>query len=103
MIKMNYNFNTQITFENGLTISIAIGEGNYCSNRQTEEDINPYNTYAKERTSNNCEVMVWNKNNQDVPIKQFLPEGQSNDGLCAGWVSPNSLAVIISNVASWHE
>jgi hypothetical protein len=101
MIKMAYNFNTHMTFENGLTISFAIGEGNYCSNRSTET--NPYETYIKERESNDCEVLVFNSiTNEDLKIKQFLPEGITGDGnTYAGWIKADDLADIIQNVKNW--
>jgi hypothetical protein len=101
MIEMNYNFNTKLAFENGLTISFSIGEGNYCSNRNPKE--NPYSSQKTGRTSKNCEVLVFRTNsNEDLDIKQFLPDGQSNDGTYAGWVDPDTLAKIINNVANWR-
>ncbi len=105
MIKMSYNFNTQITFENGLTISIAIGEGNYCSNRKIENsDINPYNTYVKQRESKNCEAIVFDVNHNDLDIQQFLPEGINGDGSkIAGWIKADDLAEIIYKVKNWKE
>jgi hypothetical protein len=102
MIKMAYNFCTQMTFENGLTISFAIGEGNYCSNRSTET--NPYETYTKERESNDCEILVFNSiTGEDMKIKQFLPDGITGDGnTCVGWINANTLADIIQNVKNWR-
>lgn len=104
MIKMNYSFNTQLTFENGLTISFSIGEANYCSNKNNGNKpfSNPYVDCVKERLCNNCEVAVWDSNNKVLPIQQFIPEDQSNDGsLYAGWVMPDNLAIIIQNVKNF--
>jgi len=98
---MSYNFNTQISFENGLTISFAIGEGNYCENKSYTE--NPFNI-KKERQSKNCEVLIFkSENNQNMPIEDFISIDQSNDGTVAGWVTPNELAFIINKVANWKE
>lgn len=104
MFRMAYNFNTQMTFKNGLTISFAIGEGNYCANRNLTSGINPYATYAKERESENCEIIVFDVGGNDLDIKQFLSEGITGDGnKVAGWISPDTLVEVMNNVKSWKE
>jgi len=101
MFRISYNFCTQMTFENGLTVSFAIGEGNYCSNKNPNE--NPYINMKKERESNNCEVIVFDSNG-DLDIQQFLPEGVRGDGSkCAGWITPDVLVKVMNNVANWKE
>ena len=102
MIEMNYNFNTKLSFENGLTVSFSIGEGNYCANKNFTD--NPCSNPKSGRNCSNCEVLVFEtKTGNDFQIQQFLPEGQSNDGTYAGWVIPDVLAQIINNVANWKE
>jgi len=102
MIKISYNFNTQLTFENGLTISFAIGEGNYCTNRSNKT--NPYETIKNERECNNCEILVFNSiTGEDLKIKQFLPEGVTGDGNTnIGWIKADILADVIQNVKNWR-
>ena len=102
MIRMAYNFCTQMTFENGLTVSFAIGEGNYCSNRNFNET--PYSNMKKERKSKDCEILVFDSNNNDLDIQQFLPEGVNGDGSkIAGWIAPDALVKVMNNVANWKE
>ena len=102
MIEMNYSFNTKLSFENGLTVSFSIGEGNYCANKSFTS--NPYDSKTTGRKSENCEVLVFQTStNQDLQIEKFLPEGQSNDGTYAGWITTEVLAQIINNVANWKE
>ena len=69
----------QLTFENGLTISVQFGKGNYCANRNKEDD--------KDFTeSPNAEVSIWDKDNQAAVI----------DGLeCLGWETTDRVAELI--------
>jgi len=100
MIEMNLNFNTKLSFENGLTVSFSIGEGNYCANKNFTD--NPYSNQKSGRTCKNCEVLVFETSTGNgLKIQQFLPKGKNDDGTYVGWIIPNELAQIINNVANW--
>ncbi len=62
MITITQNKGFQLTFENGLTISVQIGTGNYCERRQMG---GPYNSEMNEEviTSSNAEIAIWDNNN----------------------------------------
>lgn len=62
-----------LVFDNGITLSIQIGHGNYCSNRNLSEsaDSNPM--------SHDAEIAIWNANDQ------WLKIGDNDD--VRGWVS----------------
>lgn len=51
----------QMTFKNGLTISVQWGYGNYCDNRLkfSDQDIE-----SKSGTSDSAEIAIWDSNNQ---------------------------------------
>lgn len=52
----------QVTFPNGWTVSIGIGSGHYCSNRNRREAY-----WAKMINSQDAEIAVW-KNNGKISI-----------------------------------
>ena len=76
-----------MTFENGLTISVQIGSGNYCENRSLgiPEDFDP----DVPNTSTNAEIAIWDGN-----------QNWNNFGLdiIAGWVSTDDIAIWIGRV-----
>ena len=102
MIENTLNFNTKLSFENGLTISFSIGEGNYCSNKNFQD--NPYVNKKESRVCKDCEVMVWaTKTGEDKDINLFLPKEMPNDGTVIGYVSADELAEIIYNVKNFKK
>jgi hypothetical protein len=65
MFKATENKGFQITFNNGYTISVQFGKGNYCDNRLKENS--DFITSCK-----NAEVAIWNENNsEDMEIIPF--------------------------------
>ena len=58
----------QMTFENGNTISIQFGFGNYSSNY-----------YESKSSSNNVEVAIWNKEKE---FYKFLGDNENVKGYC---------------------
>lgn len=75
----------QMTFENGLTISVQWGEGNYCSRQSYTSD---YMSEMKKPQveSEDAEIAIW-----DDKGKWF---GFGND-IVKGWCSPDEVAQFI--------
>ena len=66
----------QLTFSNGLTISVQFGKANYCSNRNKEND-------AFVTECDNAEVSIWDKDNNVAKIGGVE---------CLGWVNADDVA-----------
>jgi hypothetical protein len=69
----------QMTFENGNTISVMFGKGNYCANKME----------AKDHCAN-AEVMIWDKDNNTIPIKGEEVEG---------WCSPERIVELMNKAS----
>ncbi len=72
----------QMTFDNGYTISVQFGLGNYCNNRNK-----PTNEVICE--SQDAEVMVWDSEGETVEVKGYK---------VYGYTSTNEVADIIEYV-----
>jgi hypothetical protein len=87
----------QITFENGWTVSVQFGPGNYISNR----DLNSFSakSYSEknrefgERGSPDAEIAAWDKNGE------WMRFFENNDSV-KGWVSADEVAAFIQMVAN---
>jgi hypothetical protein len=72
----------QMTFENGFTISVQFGLGNYCQHKN-----NPVADAIHE--SKDAEVMVWNSEGETIKI---------NGTDVNGWCNTNQVAEIMQYV-----
>ena len=103
MFKITYHSGFQIKLENGYTVSVQFGPGNYCSRRPSLDDKRPFHTIFREpRTSNTwesetAEVAIVDPNGDFVPVDKFC-EDVSMDIEIAGWVTADQVATIITNV-----
>ena len=94
----------QMTFENGLTVSVQWGAGNYCDNH-CPPDMDW--TFTKDAQSTNAEVAVWNAAEVWANASDFLETSKVKfDPECmgepVGWLSANEVAQLIANVAKWE-
>lgn len=80
----------QVTFENGFTVSVQFGFGNYCENKADRQ----VNGLVRMVDCKDAEVAVFYPNGGFVPIS----DGGSADDI-AGWVSPDHVAVLMAIVA----
>jgi hypothetical protein len=83
----------RLTFSNGLTISIVYGNGLYCSNRHSEEQI---------LESKNVEIAVFDKDNNFF-TRKFCKDAIVSDFAVSGWISIDRLADIIYKVKNFKE
>lgn len=84
----------QITFENGYTVSVQFGIGNYCENRSYASfpNYSVADREAGERGSRDAEVAVWNAAGEW--------ESLSENDTVIGWQSPEEVLAILSKYAS---
>ena len=64
MFTSTFNKGFQITFENGWTISVQYGSGNYCENRNLHgHDMIEWKNRDGVIISLNAEIAIWDENN----------------------------------------
>lgn len=87
-----------MTFENGLTVSVQWGAGNYCDNHFPEDaDF----SCRKDAYSNTAEMAVMYKR-EFLDIEPFLPEGHHSDGTVCGWLSPEDVLYVMNKVQTFN-
>lgn len=85
----------QMTFENGFTISVQWGYGNYCSNQscnhshQDERKHSCFGAYT-------AEIAVWHKDSE----REFLQIEGNCWGHVIGWLTADQVATWITKVAN---
>lgn len=90
--KDRFNTGFQMTFENGWTVSVQLGRGNYCSNRDygrtTSEEGIPFN-------GADAEIAAWDANG-------FLYKFDESNTV-KGWCKPDEVADFIAQIAAIEE
>lgn len=90
----------QMTFANGMTASVQWGAGNYCDNHSPKD---VYDYYCKrDMDSNTAEVAVIYKGELIDFIDEFVPEECSNDGMVAGYLSPEEVLYFLNKVSEFN-
>lgn len=87
--KSTHNHGFQMTFENGFTISVQWGTGNYCSRK----DLNSFHDDDLKQPiteSPNAEIAIWHKDSDT-----WFDFG--NDQV-KGWCEPNEVGTWISKI-----
>ena len=83
----------QITFENGWTISVQFGKGNYCERRSFDE-----NAWQPEAIgivqSANAECAVWDADGNWLDMDEC--------DQVVGWQTPDEVATLIARVAAFR-
>lgn len=87
MLRITNQKGFQLTFENGWTVSIQFGFGNYCANYD-DPIIN--NEYVKAHQCPDAEIAAWDK---DKNWYQF-----TNDDQVSGYHSADSVARFIEHI-----
>lgn len=76
-----------MTFENGLTISVMFGGGNYCSNRNITPNFSDHCKF--EHAGIDAEIGIWDENDVWFNFKSDRVKG---------WVTPDEVAKWITKV-----
>ena len=82
----------QLTFENGWTVSVQWGPGNYCDRQGNP---NAYNQPLEVKTgfwaSKNAEVAAWNSDHEWLPFEYDTVKG---------WLTTDDVAAFVAKVAA---
>lgn len=101
MFKITMNKGFQLTFDNGYTISVQFGHGNYCENYSNTE----YYPCNKEIivTSADAEIAIWHENDGEFITDKVLADMGYPEIFDAvkGYVSANDVAKIIGNLVTY--
>lgn len=88
----------QMTFQNGLTVSVHWGAGNYCENYSTA-----YNDFSsKDVKSEDAEVAIIYKE-EFLDPQHFIKKGINTDGMVGAYVTPEEVAELIYNASIAEE
>jgi hypothetical protein len=85
----------QITFANGYEVSVMFGPDNYCQKRYTPDDGKSF------RTSEDCEVAVFLGSEYATGNFDAVKHKVDPQGMVAGWVTPDEVAFLMAEVASY--
>lgn len=96
MLRITDNKGFQLSFKNGLTVSVQFGYGNYCSNKKETQ-------HSKtDCRCNNAEVAVFRTHPDDTVIDssqwmthKFFPK---IDDDVVGWLNTDEIATLIRRV-----
>ena len=94
MFKSCENKGFQITFDNGWTISVQWGKGNYCDRR----DYSMFSMATEDGVveCKNAEVAVWDADGVWLPLQD------SGDDVI-GWQTPDEVAALITRVSAFPK
>ena len=85
-----------MTFENGLTVSVQWGAGNYCDNHfPADNDF----SFSKDAKSSNAEIAILYKD-EFLDPQHFTDEKIGGDGMVSGYLSAEQVAKIIYNAST---
>ena len=96
MFRACNNRGFHMTFENGWTVSVQWGVGNYCHNRSLHLMDN-----GKEQESLTAEVMAWHKTT-DTPYivdRRMIDEDIEYKEVIKGWLDPNDVLEFMNEVS----
>ena len=85
-----------ITFENGLTVSVQWGGGNYCENRYNADF-----SLTKDMESKNAEVAVWS-DECFLNANNFTSDEDADSCDCVvGWLTPEQVVDLLARVKNY--
>ena len=98
-----YNKGFRMTFENGYSISVQWGVGNYCQRK--EDGVYGESMKTEFWESNSAEIAVFNKEGSMIPITGYTLENKDGTednytDVVSGWLSTNQVAKVIAIVSS---
>lgn len=93
MFEITENKGFQMTFPNGITISVQFGQGNYCSRRHSTTEIDD-----KKVKSTDAEIAIWDQNNTDFYFGKQTTEGWCTTEKVSEWINRCMMATSIHNI-----
>ena len=90
----------QMTFPNGLTVSVQWGAGNYCDNHFPKDmDF----TFSKDAVSNTAEIAVISPEGEFIDPQTFYEDAIDTDGMVAGYFTPSMVADLLVKVRDYQK
>lgn len=92
-----------MSFDNGITVSVQFGAGNYCSNYYDTDF-----TSQNDAKSETAEVAIWHSTHTEpqdwISVNYFLDDayGEGHGGVC-GWLSPKQVAELLYKASMEDE
>lgn len=102
MFRSGYNKGFQMSFKNGLTISVQWGVNNYCERRSFD---NTHLDDMKNLTneSPDAEIMIWDEKNNEYNFGYDFVKGYVTPDEVAGWISLVSIAKDMNDLGTLVE
>ena len=88
-----------MAFENGLSISVQWGAGNYCDNHHGKSADFTFSTDAKSKTA---EVAVFDARDEFINPQKFIEDSIITDGEVVGYLTSDQVAQMIYNVSRYN-
>jgi hypothetical protein len=85
MISSTNNKGFRMTFENGWTISVQFGYGNYCDNNHHPEGFD-FSTKQDIVNSSNAEIAIWDKDGEWFDFGGDTVKGYCTADEVASWI-----------------
>jgi hypothetical protein len=82
----------QVSFDNGLTVSVMFGSGNYCEHRFSDMELGDTVKVCSEHNSVSAEIVVIDSNGNFVTEFPGCPEGDR----VRGWVEPDEMLEVMN-------
>jgi hypothetical protein len=86
----------QVSFDNGLTVSVMFGSGNYCENRFSDLEVGDTVKVWSQHNSVSAEIAVIDHNGNFVTGFPGCPKG----GQVRGWVEPDEMLEVMNWAAA---
>jgi len=97
MFKSTNNHGFQMTFRNGLTISVQFGHGNYCERMHSASKPNQ-DRFTPIVKSDNAEIAIWDADGNLFRFRRDSVEGYCNTDYVAFWIERTQLAANLENL-----
>jgi hypothetical protein len=93
-------FGFHIMLENGWTVSVQFGTGNYCANRDLTGRVNPFTDTPAINNSVNAEIAAWPTEERRAGLSSNGDWYQFEEGdTVRGWQSPSQVLEFINLIA----
>lgn len=98
MFKSGYNKGFQMTFKNGITISVQWGYGNYCS-RKSFRKTALHDMENKVNESPDAEIMIWDADDKEFNFVYDGVKGYVDADEVAHWIYLTMSAINLDHIA----
>jgi len=94
---------TILNLENGWTVSVQFGSGNYCRNRDLTGRVNPFTDTSDFNSCVNAEIAAWITDSRSNGITNTDDWYKFDDGdTVRGWQSPSQVLEFLNTVSKFE-